>query len=373
MVAAQYGLSRNRGGRRMWSWQSSDGGRSWSGSEIPLPHSASMAADAVTIFGADGSALLGFLYADSATFKGGAAITRTGSTDLQFGPAETVVTDRLEHGGGAIDKGWLAVDRSRGPLRGTVYFSWHENRPLPNRTVESALWVASSRGGTRQWSQPTRVAMHFGGQIATASDGTLHLAWMDSDGRAILHTSSKDGAQTFEPVDTVVRVASGRLLDAVSVATAGDTLVACWTDGSVNLSHGQSIRCSAKADGRWASPIALDSAAVTVGFPAVAANGAGIWVLAYVADGGRTTVRLYRSVDGARRFGIHATLATRPIGDTVFCASPAAPCRRDLRRFFPGDYFGLAASADRLVAAYVLPAADLPSDRPSVFVSVIRP
>jgi hypothetical protein len=54
----------------------------------------------------------------------------------------------------------------------------------------------------------------------------------------------------------------------------------------------------------------------------------------------RTTVRLYRSDDGGRRFALARVLAARR-------AAPA----------FVGDYSGLQAATGRIYAAYVLPRA----------------
>src|SRR5262249_51226317 len=144
----QYGVGYNRGGRRIWSWESVDGGRTWEGAEIPLPNAqATLSADVVTAFGTDGRPLLGFLYADS-RFRGGLAIARGRTGATGFDPAKLVVPDRMDQGEGAVDKPWLAVDRGPlSPLRGTIYFTWHLNRPLPNHAVGSTLWIASSRDG----------------------------------------------------------------------------------------------------------------------------------------------------------------------------------------------------------------------------------
>jgi hypothetical protein len=134
VVAAHYGVGYNRGGRKIWTWRTGDGGRSWTGSEMPLPAAdAALAADAVTGFGLDGSAYLTFLFADTAgrRFNGGAALTRDAAGTSSFGPAGIVARGGLDSpAGAAVDKGWLAIDRgARSPHRGTVYLTWHLNRP----------------------------------------------------------------------------------------------------------------------------------------------------------------------------------------------------------------------------------------------------
>ncbi len=378
VVAAQYGISRNRGGRKIWTWGSEDGGRTWTGAEMPLPGAATtMAADAVTAFSLDGSALLTFLFADSTTFQGGAAFTRSAPDNLLFGPASVVVRDRLTDGGGAIDKGWLAVDRgATSPLRGTAYLSWHANRPLPDRTVESFLWLASTRDAGKTWSEPVRVTGHFGGQVAVRSTGTIDLVYADRDGRVLLHGSSDDGGRTFGSVDTVTIAPAGEVLDLPSlVVTPGDTAVVCWAQGPESESPGFRIRCATGApEYGWALVDLEPSSAGAAGFPALAANPRGIWVASYRADSTSLTVRLHRSVDGGRSYAVFDTLASRPFGLDRFCPAPAAACRRTLgqtRAFFPGDYVGIAATKDRVVVAFALPTDD-PTTRSSILTSIVR-
>jgi hypothetical protein len=378
-VAAHYGIGYNRGGKKIWAWVSDDGGRVWTGAEIPLPRvEAVLAADAVTGFDPDGSALLTFLFADSA-FRGGAAITRTGRTDLSFRPAEIVVPDRLALGGGAVDKGWLAVDRATtSPFFGTTYLSWHYNRPLPDRTVESSLWVRANRAG--QWSDPVRVAPHFGGQIAVRSDGTLEAIFVGNDERTLIHTSSSDGGRSFAAPDTIVSLADSTTIDVPTVTViGGDTTVVCWTAGSAGQSIGYKANCTTRGgESAWSAPIDPDPTMRTTaafGYPAITANSSGLWLLGYRADSAATKVNLYRSQDGGRSFELHATLATRPFGIASFCPAAGAPCRRapaDSGIFFPGDYFGLSPGPDRVVAAFTLPEGDEPSGRSTVFVSIVR-
>jgi hypothetical protein len=382
VVAAQYGISRNRGGRNLWTWNSEDGGRSWTGAQMPLPSAtASLAADAVTGIAVDGSALLTFLFADSATFRGGAAFTRSAPENLLFGPASVVVRDRLTEGGGAIDKGWLAVDRgATSPLRGTTYLSWHANRPLPNRTVESIIWLASSRDGGKSWNEPVRVSEHTGAQIAVRTDGVVDLVFTDRDGRALLHTSSDDGGRSFAEHDTITTASTAELIDLPSLATTPDDgVVVCWAQGPTDASTDYRIRC-ARGPAGWTIADLEPSRAGASGFPAVAANASGIWVASYRADSAALAVRLHRSTDGGRTFTLHATLATRPFGIDRFCPAPSAPCRRTLEEtgaYFPGDYIGIAAGRDRVAVAYALPDRDDPDDarpaaRSSIFIALVR-
>lgn len=371
IVAAQYGPGYNRGGRRIWTWSSADGGRTWSGADMPVPGAATvLAADPVTAFGTDGRAMVAFLYADSG-FRGGAALTRSDPATLDLGPAHRVVADRLDHGGGAVDKDWLAVDRSPvSPFLGTVYLSWHFNRPLPDHQVESSLWVAASRDQGSTWSEPSRVTGHFGGQIATASNGALE-AVLQADSSAILHTTSADGGRSFDAVDTVARRSAGGSVDLPTLAVLpGDTLLVCWAEPDSTPDTG--IRCGRGWNGSWKMAARFPAGGAR-GLPAVAVGLTAVWLLAYQADSAATRVELWRSGDGGRRFTRHSVLAERPFGRAFVCLAGGGPCRSDPKRFFPGDYVGLAAGADRVLAAFTLPAGPDPAGPTQIYAAVVRP
>jgi hypothetical protein len=377
VVGAHYGVGYNRGGRKVWSWQTADGGHTWTGAEIPLPRAnASLAADVVTAFGTDRSPVIGFLFADSA-FRGGLAIARGSSTTEGFGPARLVVPDRMDRGEGAVDKPWLAVDRgATSPLRGTLYLSWHLNRPLPDRTVGTTLWLGSSKDGAN-WAEPVQVSTEFGGQAAVRSDGGVDVVYGARDERALQHRSSSDGGRSFGEVDTVARVAPPLTIDLPAVAAAPNgRLALCWTVDSADVPTARRVVCSAGSEtAGWSRPAPLDSVEVT-SLPAVAAGATDVWALAYRSDSTETAVVLYRSADGGVTYRPVRVLATRPFGIARTCLAPGGSCRKappEAGLFFPGDYVGLDVSSERVVAAYVLPETDQPTGRPTVFVSVVRP
>ncbi|MFN0177587.1 MAG: hypothetical protein ACKVZ0_02230 [Gemmatimonadales bacterium] len=380
VVAAQYGISRNRGGRKIWTWQSEDGGRIWTGAEMPLPGAApTMAADPVVGFATDGAALLTFLFADSTTFQGGAAFTRTGTDDLQFGPASVVVRDRLGDGGGAIDKGWLAVDRSpTSPFRGTVYVTWHANRPLPDRTVESIAWIAASRSQGRTWDEPRPIGPYFGTQLTARGDGSLDLVFGDRTERVLLHARSIDGGQSVASIDTIAVVAESLVVDLPSLAvTKEDRPVVCLTMGPRERLTDFQVHCATDdGTGGWHLTRLDDPGDRVAGLPAVAVDGEAIWVASYSANDDSTSVRLHRSRDGGRTFVPFATLASRPFGRDRFCPAPASPCRGTLGTsgaFFPGDYIGIVATGTQVIVAYALPDGPNPGDRSSIQVTIVRP
>lgn len=373
VVAAQYGVGYNRGGRKIWTWTSGDGGASWSGATMPIPvPNAVLAADAVTGFDREGRAVLVFLATDSA-FRGGAALTRTGPEDLQFGPARIVVPDRFDQGEGPIDKGWLAIDRApTSPFAGAIYLSWHVMRLLPERQVESTLWLNQLRGD--RWGEPTRIGTNFGSQVETRSTGVIDLVFGSSDDRTLLHTTSDDGGRTVAAPDTVVVLPDSLGLEGPTIAIeSGDTVAVCWSEGRRGAGSGHAVACARMGgNGPWSPPNRIaPPAGGSIGFPAIAASPEGLWLLAYRSDSASTTVELFRSVGGAG-FQPERSLASRPFGGSRFCPAPGAPCRRDTTAYFPGDYFGLAVADRRVAAAYTLPLDDSPTGRSTVFVSLIR-
>jgi len=382
VVAAHYGIGYNRGGRRIWTWRTSDGGRTWIGADQPLPNEeAALAADAVVAFGTDGTAYLSFLFADTTgkSFDGGDAWATMAPDEQGFGPAHTVVRGGLNLVGAAVDKDWLAVDRGpASPLRGTAYLSWHLNKPdLTRGTAESTFWLASTRDDGQTFSEPVKVANAFSGQIAVRSDGTVDVIFGSRQSNRILHAQSTDGGRSFETPDTVVSLAAGRFDVPTLVAGPADTLFVCWSETVAADSLRYDVRCSRSPDGhRWdpPTPLILDlPTSSSVGFPAAVATPDGLWVMAYRADTDTTRVILYLSGDGGRSFTPSRELATRPFGAAAFCPAAGAPCRKapEGRYFFGGDYFGLGAAPGRLAAAYVLPDGDTEDGRPSVYVSVI--
>jgi len=390
LVAAHYGVGYNRGGRRIWIWETVDGGRTWIGAQMPLPDSrAALAADAVTGFDAGGRGYLTFLFADTTgrRFDGGAALSVTADGSPSLGPARLIVSGGLDRGG-AIDKGWLAIDRSAtSPSRGSIYLSWHRNRPdFATGTVASSFWVAASRDQGRTFEPEVRVADAFSGQIAVRRDGTVDAIFAPRAGGSLLHAASVDGGRTFSVADTVVAPAVGPdaaigafSLDVPHLLAHGDSLLVCWSEARQADTTRYAVRCAGSPDGaRWDSPapVVVDLPPdQSLGFPTTAASSSGLWLLAYHGDSTATRVVLFRSVDGGRRWTEFRELARRNLGIDRFCLAAGGPCRRAEvgTAFFPGDYFGLDASGDRLVAAYVLPAEDRPDGLATVYLSIIIP
>ncbi|MEZ4585583.1 MAG: sialidase family protein [Gemmatimonadales bacterium] len=389
LVAAHYGVGYNRGGKRIWTWRSDDGGRTWEGARMPLPNeAAALAADAVTGFDRRGRGYVSFLYADTTgrRFDGGAALAVTAEGSGPLGPARNYVAGGLERGG-AIDKDWIALDRSpTSPFSGSLYLSWHRNVPdFATGTVASSFWVTASRDGGGTFEPERRIADAFSGQVAVRRDGTVDAIFAPRGESVLLHAASTDGAHTFSPPDTVAVLlpAAGPRpatpLDVPALLAHGDSLLVCWSASRASDSTRFTVRCAASPDGaRWEAPgdVVPDlPPSESLGFPALASGAGATWLLGYHGDSTLTRVVLFRSEDGGRTWREFRELARRGLGVDRFCLAAGAACRRTEPGtvFFPGDYFGLDAGPERVAAAFVLPAEERPDALPTVYVSLMRP
>ena len=107
----------------------------------------------------------------------------------------------------------FTVDRSAGPFRDRIYFTWTDHR-----TGKARVHFIWSSDGGRTWSEPRRLgtsvpehAHTYQPLLAVNKDGVLGVAWLDTrasqDGTAydLYFTASLDGGATFLPE---VRVSS---------------------------------------------------------------------------------------------------------------------------------------------------------------------
>jgi hypothetical protein len=364
-------------------FRSSDGGSSFTGGEFfpgsfypeadPVSGSAAAATDPVIAFDGRGVAYFASLAdigSDSviavqrstdggATFSKPVEVIRTRGGGFNAGrhTSATVAQSSAQD-----DKEWLAIDRSGGPRDGSVYVIWQQNRPVNGGAgVGNQVLFSSSSDGVR-FTRPKRLTSSkigaVGAQVAVRPDGRLVATWFTGSGlqpgakATVVATSSDDGGKTFSAPRTIgktVRVAGdceACLLS--SVETSGDgTALACFprSRGS-SRSSGAEALCARSSDGRkFSSPVRIaPSVAGSHDLITVAAQGKRrFWVL-FVARGTKNaSVQLFRSDDAGRSFRRQSVLATRAY------RLPEVPSI--------GDYMGLDASGDGVLAAYVLPRA----------------
>jgi hypothetical protein len=391
-VGAQYGVGYNRGGHRIWTWSSDDGGTTWAGARVvpkAFPDAGqALAADLTMAIGPDGVVYQLSLTADSApTGLMTAAAALAVSTDsgrsflprLVFGTVEAPAPGVMVF----TDKSWIAGDRhAASPGRGNLYFGWSKNQVdfRDTSVTTSPAFAVSRDGGTTLDSVISLSKQGFGVTIAVRTDGTVDAAWYElrpggSEGARVLHASSRDQGRSFGPAEVVTDLADTTQSIELPQITVGpgNRLLLCWTQGVPSPGAAVDVWCSTRAhDGGWqpARAVLSGSAGGTLyAFPATAATDDAFWLLAYAADTA-LEVELYRSTDGLT-FRKAASLATASLAAAPFCPRPGLPCRKSGSAFFPGDYVGLAGTRGRVVAAYAMPRQQGAAGASTIMVSVI--
>ena len=391
VVGAQYGVGYNRGGHRIWTWSSQDGGNTWSGGRViskSFPSAGqALAADLTMAVGPDGTIYHLSLTADSAPeglLTAAAALARSTDGGRSFVPRAVFGTVEATEPGVMVftDKSWLAVDVARGsPYRGNLYFGWAKNRvDFRDTSVTTRPVVARSRDGGQTVAAPVDLApTGFGVTLSVDARGAVHAAWYElrpggTEGFRILHATSLDGGASFgEPVIVAQLNDSTESIELpqITVGPEGRPLL-CWSQGPQRPGTAFQVWCSLReSDSAWSVPEAVlaDPAGRTsFAYPAIAATDDAFWLLAYAADTA-LTVNLYRSEDG-RSFQRMVMLGSASL-QGGFCARPGLPCRRTGEGFFPGDYVSLGGSARRVVAAYPMPRRGGSPGSTTVMVSVV--
>ena len=391
LVGAQYGAGYNRGGHRIWTWLSRDGGTTWSGGRViskPFPSAGqALAADLTMAVGLDGAIYHLSLTADSAPeglLTAAAALARSTDGGRTFVPRAVFGTVETAEPGVLVftDKSWIAVDAGAdSPHRGNLYFGWAKNRvDFRDTSVTTRPVVARSRDGGQTVEAPVGLANNgFGVTLSVDSRGAVHAAWYElrssgAEGFRVLHSASVDGGESFSEPAVVAELAdSTESIDLPQIIVGPEgRLLLCWSQGPPLSAAAIDVWCSTREpDSGWTPPQAVlaDAAGRTAfAYPAIAATSDALWLLAYSADTA-LTVNLYRSEDG-RSFQHMVTLASASL-PAGFCARPGLPCRRSGEGFFPGDYVSLGGSARRVVAAYPMPRRDGSPGSTTVMVSVV--
>ena len=391
LVGAQYGVGYNRGGHRIWTWSSQDGGATWSGGRViskafPTAGQA-LAADLTMAVGPDGTVYHLSLTADSAPQglrTAAAALARSTDGGRTFQPRAVFGTVEAPDPAVMVftDKSWMVADAgAESPHRGNLYFSWAKNRvDFRDTSVTTHPVVARSRNAGQTVEAPIDLAKTgFGVTLTVDHRGALHAAWYElrpggTEGFRVLHSISRDGGGSFSEPTVVAELADSSHsieLPQITVGPEGRLLL-CWSQGPPLPGAAIDVWCSARApDSVWTSPqsvLADPAGRTTFAYPAIAATSDAFWLLAYAADSA-LTVNLYRSEDGTS-FQRMVMLASASL-PTGFCARPGLPCRRSGEGFFPGDYVSLGSSTRRVVAAYPMPRREGSPGSSTVMVSVV--
>lgn len=342
---------------RVGTFSSDDGGRSWvEHGALPGLADAELVSDPVVAFGIDGAVFVSVI-----------AVSRQGE---RSGEPWGVYVYRSDDGGATFsaplvvdratgdDKEWIAVDRSDGPNRGTVYVVW---------VRDCTTFISRSRDGRAPFT-PARFLSRAcaGTQVAVGPTGDLYVVaptygiFSSTTVRFVLLVSH-DGGERFDPPRTIARAPvmpmtlNGGMragtLPALAIAPDTGALVVAWNDprdGAADIWLTQSTD-----DGRtFGEPVRVNDVAANDQFqPALVAAADGVVVVSWFdrrrdANNRLAEVMIARSGDGGRTFGESARVSTQR-----FDPANAAPYDLGQQRFF-GDYQGLALSGDAVVALW---------------------
>lgn len=369
IAASNYDNTKAAMEKGVYAWSSHDGGSTWSGRKFigrRFLGKISYSFDPVAQFGPTGTAYVtagGALYGRTSwqayiavgnSSNGGSSYSSFVYPTKTTNSGPVPMYGMFEYVYGWNDKEWLVADTSGGPHSGNIYAAWNRIEKDGGRLVFSR----STDGGST-FSTPVKIQRESSDvQIAVRPNGTVDLvwtSWASPDGiMRMRHASSTDGGATFSKARTIAAVGKGLQspdpLPSLAVNSSG-VLLACWA----RLPHIVTVartKCSRSTDGTtWSAPTLLPgSAAISQTLPALAAQGTRFWLLSYQSGFSSTKVVLYRSDGGGASFTKFKTLATRSYGK--------------LGMTFVGDYMGLVASADHVIASYVLaPTASDPRQR----------
>jgi len=249
---------------------------------------------------------------------------------------------------GVLDKPWLAVDGSNGLRRGTVYVGW-SRVAFPSMDDEllcasmppgAARFSSGAQIGTENPKAATRIDHQV--QLAVRHDGTLDAVWRALTPESVLlHACSTDGGKSFSKPTAIGSESLGASGELPSLAAGlNGMLLLAWTNA-------KGIYVSRYKTGAWSKPIQVFANDVTASHanPALAVAEDALWLLTYRKESktGQVSVLLHRSSDGGTSWAEHYVIAARTIDPTR------------LQGFEPGHYVGLAATKERVYAAYVFP------------------
>ena len=265
-VGAQYGVGYNRGGHRLWTWTSEDGGTTWAGARVvpkSFPHAGqALAADLTMAIGPDGTVYQLSLTADSATtglMTAAAALAVSTDSGRSFLPRLVFGTVEAPAPGVMVftDKSWLAGDRhAASPGRGNLYFGWSKNRvDFRDTSVTTSPAFAVSRDGGMTLDTVVGLSKQgFGVTLVVRTDGTVDAAWYElrpggSQGSRVLHASSRDQGRTFGPAEVVTDLADTTQSIELPQITVGpgNRLLLCWTQGVPKPDAAVEVWCSTRA------------------------------------------------------------------------------------------------------------------------------
>jgi hypothetical protein len=348
----------------MRAMASLDGGKTFTGADVPLPPSRTnngfdFGSDPAIAFDSAGHAYYSWIVVD---FSAGGSINGTSmavSRSLDGGRTWVSTFFAPQTGEGQFnDKPYITVDNNKRSAHfGRIYVAWDNATGNSSSTKNgNNVVVSHSDDDGLTFSAPVAVSGNFTGATGgigadpfVTSNGTLHVAWTDYAHGAILQATSTDGGATFS-APTVITLtqsafdlgipaqASRRALIYPSCSSYGATLYCSWSDGTDLASD---VFASRSTDGgsTWSTPTAL-------GTPG--ADQFNQWLAVDPSNGSVNVAYYDTGGDSTARSTVY-TLSRSTDGGKTFTQSPVANARTDenspdanLGNQY-GDYEGIAA------------------------------
>jgi hypothetical protein len=227
---------------------------------------------------------------------------------------------------------------------GSVHLVWYllsaaagEPAGSPFGAATTAVYQSSSIDAGRTFSAPRVVATHAGSGLTG-----LPTFAVDREGRMLFVWGQAD--ELPDPADRPLRQARHRL-------------VGIRSDDGFSWSAPYELA-------PWVPP------GTHAGLPALACDGRSWWLIAYLSDDEMTDVVFLRSDDGGATFALDRTLAQRSIPLELIRLWGSALMLYVGDVAHVGDYIGIAATADRVAAVFILPEDDVPTSTATAYVAI---
>lgn len=241
-----------------------------------------------------------------------------------------------------FDKPWARID----PRRGTAYVVWTERSATRAGPVEKVALTRADPG--RPFDRVRILGDGSGAQPVIGAGSTVVVVWYQQPNLSlrarILSSRSTDRGRTWSrPAIVATGVGARGDPPFPTVVRSGSGFVACWQQ--YPAWPRERIACSRSADGTtWqrSRVVAQPRRAGDAAQPALAAGPDGqLWLAFYRFAYRSTAVELWSSTASTTTWRFRAVLMRRPVGRAGF--------------WFLGDYQGLAAGGDQVIAAFVMP------------------
>lgn len=349
---------------------STDGGATWTRSNLPPGAGSYIDADPMVAFDSRGRAFLAKIPVDSANTSLGIEVTRSDDGGATWAPVL-----RISSNVGRDDKLILAADdEPESPYRDRVYLAW--------KFPGGGVYFSRSLDSGTTYSPPRLIesAVVSGLDMATAADGTIYLAFHDNPRRSIRVMRSADGGTSFQASAPAASVRAGwyvvppaqclrpALVHASIAVDRSDSpwrgrLHAAWADYSPGVDAedcpDDCTAPSACAPSVWAAR--SDDGGVHWSAPArVHETGSGLvdrfhqWIRADPSDGAVYVAYKDTRNDPAERRGTDVYLSRSADGGASFEPSVrlSSVTSRSGHPFQFGDYQSVAAAGGNVYAAW---------------------